>query len=114
MGPADAEAESGGGGLKMLILFTGLLSALLTRLQIRANTRLTCLGACPVSRSWKAWCSTAQLLRSRPSSGRWSIMNGSGRCRGGVWRRRSKDADSFHGPIIGARSEEHTSELQSL
>src|ERR1039457_3307714 len=67
-----------------------------------ARDSKTCLGACPVSRSWKAWCSTAQLLRSRPSSGGGSIMNGSGRCRGGVWRRRAKDADSFYGPVIGA------------
>src|ERR1017187_3746181 len=53
MGPADAEAESGGGGLKMLILFTGLLSALLTRLQIRANTRLG-LTAAPRADRWHA------------------------------------------------------------
>jgi UDP-GlcNAc:undecaprenyl-phosphate GlcNAc-1-phosphate transferase len=40
MGAADAKSLAGGGGLRMLILFTGLLSALLTRLQIRADSWL--------------------------------------------------------------------------
>ena len=53
MGPADAETCAGGGGLAMLILFTGLLSALLTRLQIRANSLLG-LTAVPRTDRWHA------------------------------------------------------------
>jgi hypothetical protein len=53
MGPANAEPGSGGGGLKMLILFTGLLSALLTRLQIRADSWLG-LTAAPRADRWHA------------------------------------------------------------
>jgi len=53
MGPADAETRSGGGGIKMLILFTGLLSVLLTRLQIRAASRLGLMAA-PRTDRWHA------------------------------------------------------------
>jgi UDP-GlcNAc:undecaprenyl-phosphate GlcNAc-1-phosphate transferase len=52
MGPADAETRSGG-GIKMLILFTGLLSVLLTRLQIRAASRLGLMAA-PRADRWHA------------------------------------------------------------
>ena len=51
MGPADAETVAGGGGITMLILFTGLLSALLTRLQIRLTGRLG-LTAAPRADRW--------------------------------------------------------------
>jgi UDP-GlcNAc:undecaprenyl-phosphate/decaprenyl-phosphate GlcNAc-1-phosphate transferase len=51
MGPPDTAAVAGTGGLKMLILCTALLSALLTRLQIRANSWLG-LTAAPRADRW--------------------------------------------------------------
>src|SRR5208283_717260 len=46
-----AKTRSGGGGVEMLILFTGVLSALLTRLQIRADSWLG-LTAAPRADRW--------------------------------------------------------------
>ena len=53
MGPADAETGSGSGRIKMPILLTGLLSVLLTRLQIRADPWLG-LTAAPRKDRWHA------------------------------------------------------------
>lgn len=50
---AFAEARPGGSGVEMLILFTGVLSALLTRLQIRADSWLG-LTAAPRADRWHA------------------------------------------------------------
>jgi len=51
MGPADAETVSGDGGLEMPILLTLLLSALLTWLQVRADSWLG-LTAAPRTDRW--------------------------------------------------------------
>ena len=53
MGPADAETGSGDGSIRVLILCTGLLSVVLTRLQIRADARLG-LTAAPRKDRWHA------------------------------------------------------------
>jgi UDP-N-acetylmuramyl pentapeptide phosphotransferase/UDP-N-acetylglucosamine-1-phosphate transferase len=48
-----AKTRPGGGAVEMLILFTGVLSALLTRLQIRADSWLG-LTAAPRADRWHA------------------------------------------------------------
>jgi UDP-GlcNAc:undecaprenyl-phosphate GlcNAc-1-phosphate transferase len=53
MGPADAGTGPSGGSIKMPILFTGLLSVLLTRLQIRADSWLG-LTVAPRKDRWHA------------------------------------------------------------
>jgi len=50
---AHAEAHAGGGGIEMIVAFTGLLSALLTWLQIRLEMRLG-LTAPPRADRWHA------------------------------------------------------------
>ena len=73
MGPADAETCPGGGRIKMLILFTGLLSVLLTLLQIRAGSWLG-LPAAPRKDRWHAV--------PTPSSGGLAIFLS---CAGAYW-----------------------------
>jgi UDP-GlcNAc:undecaprenyl-phosphate GlcNAc-1-phosphate transferase len=73
MGPENAEPVSRSGGITVLILFTGLLSALLTRLQIRANSRLG-LTAAPQADRWHAV--------PTPSSGGLAIFLS---CAAGYW-----------------------------
>jgi UDP-GlcNAc:undecaprenyl-phosphate/decaprenyl-phosphate GlcNAc-1-phosphate transferase len=65
MGAADAAAGSGGGRISMLILFTGLLSALLAWLQIRADSWLG-LTAAPRADRWHT--------KPTPSSGGLAIF----------------------------------------